>query len=73
MANKNVHESEKLNALLGKRVRIILFNDSIHTGILGKSEYSDRYKLDRREMMVGDLCFYKTHVKKIEELKGREK
>ena len=71
MAKKNVHKSEKLNALLGKRVKIVLFNNTIHTGILGKSEYSDRYKLDRREMRIdrGDLCFYKTHIKKIEVLR----
>ena len=70
MAKKNVHNSEKLNALLGKRVKIVLFDNTIHTGILGKSEYSDRYKLDRREMRIdrGDLCFYKTHIKKIEVL-----
>ena len=66
MKKKNVHDSEKLNALLGKRVKIVLFDNTIHTGILGKSEYSDRYKLDRREMNRGDLCFYKTHLKKIE-------
>lgn len=71
MAKNNVHESEKLNALLGKRVKIVLFDNTIHTGILGKSEYSDRYKLDRREMRIdrGDLCFYKTHIKKIEVLR----
>lgn len=66
MAKRNVHESEKLNALLGKRVRIVLHDNTIHTGILGKSEYSGRYKLDRREMYKGDLCFYKTHIKKVE-------
>lgn len=69
MEKKNVHESEKLNALLGKRVKIILFDNTIHTGILGKSEYSGRYKLDRREMYKGALCFYKTHIKKIEVLR----
>ncbi len=68
MSNK-LHESEKLNSLLGKRVKITLYDDTIHTGILGKSEYSDRYALDRREMNKGKLCFYKTHVKKIEELR----
>lgn len=66
MAKRNVHESEKLNALLGKRVRIVLHDNTIHTGILGKSEYSDRYKLDRQEMNRGALTFYKTHIKKIE-------
>ena len=71
MAKKNVHESEKLNALLGKRVKIVLFDDTVHIGILGKSEYSDRYKLDRSEMNIdrGDLCFYKTHIKKVEVLR----
>lgn len=68
MPSKNVHESEKLNALLGKRVKVELHDKSVHTGILGKSEYSGRYSLDRREMHTGFLCFYKTHVKKIEVL-----
>jgi len=71
MAKRNVHDSEQLNALLGKRVKIVLFDNTIHWGILGKSEYSDRYKLDRTEMNIdrGDLCFYKSHIKKIEEMR----
>ena len=69
MENRNVHESEQLNALLGKHVKIVLFDNTIHTGILGKSEYSHRYNLDRREMNRGPLCFYKSHIKKIEEMR----
>jgi small nuclear ribonucleoprotein (snRNP)-like protein len=71
MAKKNVHESEELNALLGKRVKVVLFDNTVHWGVLGKSEYSDRYKLDRTEMNIdmGNLCFYKTHIKKVEVLR----
>ena len=70
MAKKNVHESEELNSMLGKRVKIVLTDNTVHTGVLGKeSNYSERYRLDRREMNRGDLCFYKTHVKKIELLR----
>jgi len=65
MANKNVHNSEKLNDLLGKKVTVILFDDSEHTGILEKSEYMKGYKIVRDHR--GPLHFYKTHIKKIEE------
>ena len=55
----NTHESEKLNALLGKKVKVILFNDTTITGILTRAERkSDRYQ-------IADYSFHKTHVKKI--------
>lgn len=66
----NVHNSDKLNNLLNKRVRLLLTDDTLHIGILSKDEYSSRYKLNRDEMNKGPLCFYKSHVKKIEELEG---
>lgn len=61
----NIHESEKLNALLGKRVKIVFFDGDEEIGILGRSNYSQRYKITRNGK--GDLCFYKTHVKSIKE------
>ena len=67
MSRKNTHESQKLNELLGKNVKIVMFDDSVQTGVLGKSEYSARYKIDRP--YKGSLHFYKSHIKKIEEVK----
>lgn len=66
MSVSNIHESEKLNALIGKKVKIILFDNREEIGILGRSEYSKRYKLDRP--YKGPLHFYKTHIKKISEV-----
>lgn len=57
---KYTHESKELNALLGKKVKVILFDDTTITGILTRAEWKpDRYK-------VADYSFRKTHVKKIE-------
>lgn len=66
MSVSNIHESEKLNALLGKKVKIIMFDNREYCGILGRSEYSKRYKIDRP--YKGALHFYKTHIKKITEV-----
>ena len=63
---KNCHKSEKLEALLGKRVRLVLHDGSVYIGVLGKDVYSERYKLERN--YKGPMCFYKTHIKKIEEM-----
>lgn len=68
MSVANVHESEKLNALIGKKVKIIFWDNKEEVGILGRSEYSKRYKIDRA--YKGPLHFYKTHIKKISEVKG---
>lgn len=67
MSEKNIHESEKLNELLGKHVKIVMFDGKTETGVLGRSEYSKRYKIDRP--YKGSLHFYKSHIKKIEEVK----
>lgn len=67
MSRKNTHESQKLNELLGKWVRVVMWDGSVETGLLGKSEYSARYKIDRP--YKGSLHFYKSHIKKIEEVK----
>lgn len=61
-----VHEDKRMNALLGKRVRILFFDGDTEEGILERSEYSRRYALKRA--LKGTLCFYKSHVKKIEAL-----
>ena len=60
------HEDEKLNGLIGKRVRITFWDGDVDEGILERSEYSKRYAL-RRELK-GDIHFYKSHVKKVEVL-----
>lgn len=57
---KYSHESEELNALLGHRVKITLFDDKILTGILTRAEWKpDLYQ-------VANYSFRKTHVKNIE-------
>nr|DAD76287.1 MAG TPA: Gemin6 6 [Siphoviridae sp. cttDR14] len=57
---KYTHESEELNALLGKKVKVTLWNDKILTGVLTRAEYrSNRYE-------IANYSFRKTHVKKIE-------
>ena len=66
MIGKKTHESTKLNNLLGKWFRVVMWDDSVQTGVLGKSEYSARYKIDRP--YKGSLHFYKSHIKKIEEV-----
>ena len=61
-----VHEDERLNSLLGKRVRITFFDGDVYEGILGRSDYSQRYALKREAK--GDVHFFKSHVKKVEAL-----
>ena len=57
---KYTHESEELNALLGKKVKVTLFDDTTITGVLTRAEWKpDRYQ-------VQNWAFRKTHVKKIE-------
>ena len=57
---KYTHESSELNALLSKKVKVTLWDDTTITGILTRAEWkSDRYQ-------VADYSFRKTHVKKIE-------
>lgn len=57
---KYTHESEELNALLSKKVKVILFDDTTITGVLTRAEYRpDRYQIQ-------SWSFRKTHVKKIE-------
>ena len=60
---KYTHESEELNALLGKKVQVILFDNTTITGVLTRAEWKpDRYE-------VANHSFRRTHVKKIEVVK----
>ena len=57
---KYTHESKELNALLGKKVKVTLFDDTTITGVLTRAEWKPgRYE-------VANYCFRKTHVKKVE-------
>lgn len=60
MKKHYTHESEELNALLGKKVKVTFFDDTTITGVLTRAEWKpDRYQ-------VQNWTFRKTHVKKIE-------
>ena len=60
MKKHYTHESEELNALLGKKVKVTFFDDATITGVLTRAEWKpDRYQ-------VQNWTFRKTHVKKIE-------
>ena len=61
---KYTHESEELNAILGKKVKVTLFDNTTITGILTRAEWKPgRYQ-------VADYSFRKTHIKKIEARKS---
>ena len=60
------HEDERLNALIGKRVRITFWDGDVLTGTLGRSEYHQGYAL--KLLLTSNLHFYKSHVKKVEVL-----
>ena len=62
---KNCHRSERLDALIGKRVKVVFKNGIVETGVLGEDKYSDRYRLATRTCGV---CFRKTYVRKVEEM-----
>ena len=60
MKKHYTHESEELNALLGKKVKVTFFDDTTITGILTRAEWkSGRYE-------CANYSFRKTHIKKIE-------
>lgn len=61
---KNCHRSKELDALLGKRVKVVFKNGIVEIGVLGKDKYSERYRVETRTCGV---CFRKTFVRKIEE------
>lgn len=57
------HESEQLNNLLGKKVKVTLIFGNILTGILTRGEWKPgRYQ-------VQNWTFRKTHVKNIQEIR----
>lgn len=61
---KYSHESEELNALLGKKVKITLWDNKIVTGVLTRAEWNpDKYCVSTP---VYGVNFRKTHIKKIE-------
>ncbi|ADL36282.1 hypothetical protein bpr_II345 (plasmid) [Butyrivibrio proteoclasticus B316] len=61
----------KLDSLIGKKVRVVLFDDSSYEGILGFSEeFSEKYGYKKPNYYYIDgttddnnICFRKTHVK----------
>lgn len=56
---KYTHESKELNALLGKKVKVTLWDNTTITGILTRAEWKpNRYQ-------VANYSFRKTHVKQI--------
>ena len=60
MKKHYTHKSEKLEAHLGRKVKITLFDNTTITGVLTRAEWKpDRYQ-------VQNWTFRKTHVKKIE-------
>lgn len=60
---KYTHESEELNALLGKKVKVTFFDDTTITGVLSRGTWKrDRYEIKN------SWTFRKSHVKKIEVL-----
>ena len=61
---KDKHESEVLNKLLNKRVRIEFNDGKIKIGILKQHKFGFGYFL---EIPQGTLSFVKSHVKKIGE------
>lgn len=67
---KDIHRSEKLDAMIGKSVRVYFTDGSRGEGVLGYCEKLDmnhgrkpgEYFLQRQK---GDIIFRKTNVKKI--------
>lgn len=61
MRARKVLDEEYYNSLLGKKVRITLFNGTSRVGILKKSSYCKGYN-------VGNLHFQRNHVINLKEL-----
>ena len=59
MKHTYTHESEKLNSLLGKKVKAIFYDDDVRIGILRRSERNSDYYI------IGNLEFRKSHVVKV--------
>lgn len=66
---KKTHEDERLNALLGKRVRIKWWDGKADVGVLRRTETRKRYLLEcGHPILTHTVVFYKSHVKKVEVL-----
>ena len=64
---KKTHEDERLNALLGKRVRITWWDGKADVGVLRRTKI--RYVLEcGHPILTKTIIFYKSHVKKVEAL-----
>lgn len=61
----DIHRSEVIDALIGKNVKIIDFNNEVHFGKLTGYEYG-RYILNETDC---DFAFRKSHINKIEIIK----
>ena len=61
--SKNIHESEKLEHLLGRWVRITFNDGDVRVGRLGKPYFSWGYCID---MEQGRFAFMKSHIRKVE-------
>ncbi|MBR0189839.1 MAG: hypothetical protein IJQ23_05585 [Clostridia bacterium] len=58
------HEDERLNSLIGKDVKIVMFDSRTYRGKLGRCEWDkSKYSIPCNG---GALAFRKTHVKKVE-------
>ncbi len=69
MKSNRCHESEELNRLCGRMVKVTLWNDEVHCGTLRRTDNessADRY-FDGYS--VGGFMFHKTHVLSVATLK----
>ena len=65
---KYTHEDEKLNSLLGKNVKIVMFDGRTYQGKLSRGGWDkSKYSIPCNG---GSLVFRKTHVKKVVGLYG---
>lgn len=60
---KYTHESQTLNSLLGRRVKITFFDNTVARGILSRATYYlNYYHIEG----IDSIDFRKSHIKKIE-------
>lgn len=59
------HESQKLNALLGKKVKVVMFDNEAYIGILERDKYHKGCYFLEGERLIS---FRKSHIKKIEDI-----
>ena len=63
---KYTHEDEKINSLIGKDVKIVMFDDRIYQGKLQRDDWDKSLYLIH--YYGGKLVFRKSHVKKVVEI-----